>query len=74
MRGPRNKVDGSRVYGDFVDLLPGVGLFAPDEDLAVVGTGGEDVAVLGMCPCYAPDGAFVSASQSMSDIHSLHER
>jgi hypothetical protein len=64
---PGDKVYGSGVEGYFVDLLPGVGLLAPDEDLAVVGTGCKDVAVLGMCPCDAPDSAFVSTSLSMPD-------
>jgi hypothetical protein len=33
---PCDKVYGSGVQGDFVYLLPAVGLFAPDDDLAVV--------------------------------------
>jgi len=39
------------------------GLLLPDEDLAVVARRGEDVAVLGVRPGDAPDGAFVSAEK-----------
>jgi hypothetical protein len=61
---PGDDVDRGRVQGDFVDLLPGGRLLAPDDDLAVVRRRGEDVAVLGMRPCHAPYGAFVSAALS----------
>lgn len=50
--------------GNLVDFLPCAGLFAPDEDLAVIRGGGEDVAVLGMCPCYTPYCAFMAAMLS----------
>lgn len=52
---PGDEVDGGGVQGDFVDLLPGRGLLAPDDDFAVVRRRGEDVAVLWVCPCYAPN-------------------
>ncbi len=45
--------------------MPAAGLLAPDEDLAVVGRGGEDVAVLWVCPCYAPDSALVPTGVSI---------
>jgi hypothetical protein len=48
------------VQGKVEDLLPLVGLLAPDEDLAVVAGRGQDVAVLGVCPRDAPDGALVA--------------
>ena len=57
---PGDEVDRGGVKGDLIYLLPAVGLLAPNEDLAVVRGRGEDVAVLGMRPCYAPDGALVS--------------
>lgn len=41
-----------------------VGL-APDEDFAVVGGGGQDVAVFGVGPGYGPDGTFVAADVLM---------
>jgi len=59
VRRPSDEVDGGGVQGDFVDLLPGGGLFAPDDDFAVVRRGCEDVAVLRMRPCYAPNRAFM---------------
>jgi len=34
--------------------------FAPDEDFAVVGGGGENVAVLGVCPGNGPYCSFVA--------------
>lgn len=40
--------------------LPLRALFAPDEDFAVVASGGEDVAVFGVGPGDAPDCAFVT--------------
>ena len=65
VRGPGDDVDRGLVQGEVVDALPLGGLlgalFLPDEDLAVVARGGEDVAVLGMGPCYAPDGTFMTA-------------
>lgn len=45
MRRPGHDVHGSRVQGEFEDFGPLPGLFAPDEHFAVVGGGGEDVAV-----------------------------
>lgn len=36
VRRPGDMVNGRGVERNFVDLLPGAGLFAPDEDLAVV--------------------------------------
>jgi hypothetical protein len=59
---PCNEVDRGSVESDLIYLLPAVGLFAPDEDLAVVRGRSEDIAVLGVCPCYAPDSTFVSAN------------
>lgn len=46
--------------GEVEDARPGGVRFAPDEDFAVVAGGGEDVAVFGVCPGDAPDGAFVA--------------
>jgi hypothetical protein len=60
MGRPGDDVDGSGMQGDFVDLLPGRRLFAPDDDLAVVRGGCEDVAVLGVRPCDTPYRALVS--------------
>lgn len=57
MRGPRYHVDGSGVEGEVEDLSPcaatdggsGIlGLFAPDQNLAVVGGGCQDGAELGV--------------------------
>jgi hypothetical protein len=64
VRCPGDKVDRRGVQGDVVDFLPGRGLFPPDKDLAVVRAGCEDVAVLWVCPCYAPYGALVSSKPS----------
>lgn len=64
VRGPCDQVDRGGVEGDFVDLLPAAGLFAPDEDFAVIRGRGEDVAVFGVGPCYAPDGALVAVAVS----------
>jgi hypothetical protein len=61
---PRDVVDRSSVQSNFVDLLPGRGLLAPDDNLAVVRGRGEDVAVLGVCPGNTPDSAFVSVELS----------
>jgi hypothetical protein len=57
---PGDKVDRGGVEGDFVDLLPGGRLLAPNDDFAVVGRGCEDVAVFWMRPGDAPNCAFVS--------------
>ncbi len=46
MRGPRHNIHRSGVEGEVGDLLPLSTLFAPDEDLAVIAGGSEDVAVL----------------------------
>lgn len=46
--GPGDDVDGGVVVGEIGDFGPEAGLFAPDEDFAVVGGGGEDVAVFGV--------------------------
>lgn len=59
-RRPGDEVDRRGVEGEFVDALPGAVLFAPDEDATVVGGGGEDGAVFGVCPGDTPDGAFMS--------------
>lgn len=59
---PCNKVDRGSVESDLVNLLPAVGLLAPDEDLAIVRGGGEDVAILGVCPCDTPYSTFVSVN------------
>ncbi len=37
------------MVGEIGDFGPDAGLFAPDEDFAVVGGGGEYVAVFGVC-------------------------
>jgi hypothetical protein len=68
---PGDNVDRGRVQRDFVDLLPGRRLLAPDDDLAVVRRGGEDVAVLGMSPCDTPYGTFVSAALSTARSSSV---
>jgi hypothetical protein len=68
---PGDNVDRGRVQSDFVDLLPGRRLLAPDDDLAVVRRGGEDVAVLGMRPSDTPYGAFVSAALSTARSSSV---
>ena len=46
--------------GEFVYALPLIVLLAPDEDAAVVGGGGEDGSVFGVCPGDAPDCSFVA--------------
>lgn len=66
---PGDNVDRSLVQGEVVDALPLVvlcALFLPDEDFAVVAGRGEDVAVLGVCPGDAPDGAFVAVARVVS--------
>jgi hypothetical protein len=64
MRRPGDDVDRGLVQREVVDALPLgrllVALLLPNEDLAVIACGGEDVAVLGMGPCYAPDGTFMA--------------
>lgn len=47
-RRPGDQVDTGSVESEVVDALPLVVLLAPDEDLAVVGRGCEDGAVLGV--------------------------
>lgn len=63
MRRPRNNVDRGLVEGKVVDSLPlavlGT-LLLPDEDLAVVASRCQDVAVLGMRPGNAPYSTFVT--------------
>jgi hypothetical protein len=61
---PGDEVDRGGVESDFVDLLPGGRLLAPDDDFAVIGRGCEDVAVFRMRPGDAPYGAFVSVDLS----------
>lgn len=56
---PRDDVDRGLVQRKVEDLLPRALLLAPDEDLAVVAGRGENVAVFGVCPGYAPDRALV---------------
>ena len=46
--GPADNVHGGGVQGEVSDAGPLALGFAPDEDFAVVGGGGEDVAVLGV--------------------------
>lgn len=65
---PGDEVDGGGVEGEFVDALPRAVLFAPDEDAAVVGGGGEDGAVFGVGPGHTPHGslmAFESVRQAV---------
>lgn len=57
-------VDRSGMERNVVNLLPGAALFAPDEDLAVVGGRCENIAIFGVCPGYTPYGAFVSVKLS----------
>lgn len=66
VRRPGDVVDGGGVERDIVDLLPGARLFAPNEDLAIVRGRGEDVAILGVRPSYAPNSAFMSVQLSTS--------
>lgn len=64
VRGPSDDVDRGLVEGEVVDSLPLVvlgALFFPDEDLAIVPCRRQDVAVFGMRPGDAPDGAFVTS-------------
>jgi hypothetical protein len=62
--GPRDDVDRGLVQGEVVDSLPLAAvlgaLFFPDEDLSVVASRCQDVAVLGMRPGDAPYSAFVT--------------
>lgn len=68
-RRPGNEVDGGGVQREFVDALPLVcGLFAPDEDAAVVGGGGEDGAIFRVGPGEGPDGAFVAGGGGVSGM------
>jgi hypothetical protein len=64
MRCPGDVVDRCSVERNVVDLLPGTALFAPDEDLAVVGGRCENVAVLGVRPRYTPYSTLVSVKLS----------
>ena len=64
---PCDEVDRGGVEGDLIYLLPAVGLLAPDEDLAVVRGGSENVAVLGVRPRYAPDSTFVPVNVLTKD-------
>lgn len=59
-RRPGDEVDGGGVEGEFVDALPLIVLFPPDQDAAVVGARSEDGAILGMCPGNRPDRSLVS--------------
>lgn len=66
VRRPRNNVDRCLVQREIVDSLPLVvlcSLFFPEENFAVVAARCEDVAILGVCPGDAPNGAFVSVVQ-----------
>lgn len=64
MGGPGDDVHGCGVEGEIEYFCPGGartgGGFAPDEDFAVVGCGGEDVAVFWMRPGDGPDCSFVA--------------
>jgi hypothetical protein len=64
-------VDGGGMQGNFVDLLPGRRLLAPDDDLAVVRGGCEDVAVLRVRPCDTPYRALVSVVLSVPGTCSM---
>ena len=51
VRRPGDDVHGGSVQGEVGHAGPLAGGFAPDEDFAVVGGGGEDGAVFGMGLC-----------------------
>ena len=69
---PGDEIDRGGVQGEFVDSLPVIGgLFAVDEDAAVVGAAGEDGAVGWVGPGDAPDGAFVAAIANGVSISTL---
>jgi hypothetical protein len=61
---PSDVVDRSGVERNIVDLLPGAALFAPNEDLAVVGGRCENVAIFGMRPGYTPYSTLMSVKLS----------
>ena len=48
MRGPGDEVYACAVQREGRDDAPSCGLFAPDQDAAVVGGGGEDGAEFGV--------------------------
>lgn len=48
------------MQGEIEDFGPGRALFAPDEDLAIVTSRCEDIAILWMRPRDRPDSAFVT--------------
>jgi len=63
VRGPRYDVDAGLVEGEIEDALPCAVLLPPDENFSVVACARLDVAVFGVRPGYAPDGAFVTVVQ-----------
>lgn len=70
MGGPSDDIDRRLMQGEVVDSLPLVilrALFLPDENLAVVASRRQDVAVLGMRPGDAPNGTLVSRSNHVSN-------
>jgi hypothetical protein len=60
VRRPGDYIYGCCVEGKIEDAGPGVALFAPYEDFAVVRGGCEDVTEFRMCPGDGPDCSFVS--------------
>lgn len=48
------------MQGEVEDSRPGRAGLAPDEDFPVVAGAGEDVAVFGVCPGYAPYCSFMA--------------
>lgn len=59
-------VDRGCVQGYLIDLLPGIGLFAPDDDFSVIRRRGENVSIFRMCPGDAPNSTLVSNELSTS--------
>lgn len=71
--GPGDDVHAGGVQGEIEDLGPCCAGLAPDEDFAVVGGGGEDVAVFGVRPGDGPDCAFVSVEVGCQLVLGLGE-
>ena len=65
MWGPGDNVDRGGVEGEVEDALPLIALLAPDENLAVVACGSQDITVLGVSPGNAPDCSFVTMKSKL---------